>query len=156
MLKVFLASFYVSAVFASDVILINNSNGWLEKIFKSVDPCTPSIGLYFDAKSGKSDNSLIEKHGYKASKIADGFAYYNIKENFFGLNAYKIMIPANTDSLFQIYFNNTLSEVKSALEKNMGAGIEVYKQGFTAKNGVAYLIEYRPKSTSFTCYTFQE
>lgn len=127
----------------------------IEQQFPQVNNCTPT-NLYYDKETKKSNNVLLEARGYSAYKIDNFSAYYRVNEKFFGLRAYELSIPSNTDSLYTVKVNSNVEVLQESLKKSTGVKLNIYRKGYKPQSGIAYLIDDGEKKSTFVCFTFEE
>ena len=131
---------------------IANAN-WLERVFPSMDNCTPS-DFYFDKEAKRSNSGFLEKNGYRAYKIDEYTAKYKIREKFFDLDATEIAIPSGTDSLYTVTVQVGVKSLAEIIKNKTGYRSPVYSKEFKAQSAMAYLVPEGTNKSTFVCFTF--
>lgn len=129
-------------------------HNWLDMLFPSATKCTPN-NFYYDKNTKRTNNGILEKLGYSPYKVDDHTAKYKIHEKFYGMDAIEIAIPSGTDSMYVITVSNGAKDLFEAILKKSGERLDIYRNGFKARSGVAYLISVNEKESSFVCFTYE-
>jgi hypothetical protein len=127
---------------------------WLEAMFFPITNCDPSVEFRFDQKNKSSKNEFLEKKGYKIDRIVGDFAYYKIKENFFGLHATELMIPnerVTYDVIHVVSFKENPSITEKKIKNNTGENIKIYPRKTEKKHGTVYLYPEKNGNSSLVC-----
>ena len=131
----------------------NGDANWLERLFASMDNCTPS-DFHFDQQAKRSNNGIPEKKGYHAYEIDAHFAKYKVREKFFGFEVTEIAIPSSTDSIYTITVRAGAKNLAAAIKNKTGFLPSLYNKKFEAQSGVAYLVPGGANKSTFVCFTF--
>lgn len=126
---------------------------WVEKIFPSMDNCTPG-SFYFDLKARRSNNGIPEKYGYHAYKIDEYTATYKVRGRFFGLNAIEISIPSNTDSIYTVTVLASGKSLADAIKSTTTHSLPLYSKKFKAQSAKAYIVPEGENKSTLVCFTF--
>jgi hypothetical protein len=139
----------------TDITKKSVNTNWLEDIFPSMNNCTPT-NFYFDEKSKKSNNGVLEKNGYYPYKIDKYIAKYKISEKFFGYDATEIAIPSGTDSIYTVTVQIDAKNLAEAIKSKTNYRLSFYSKKFKAQSAMAYLIPERTGKSTFVCFTFDD
>lgn len=125
---------------------------WADHIFPAMDDCTP-YHFYFDEKSKRSSNGVLERKGYSPYKVDASFARYKVHEKFMGLDATEIAIPSNsnTHAMYMVAVPVSVQRLAAAVETSTGHRLAIAPPTFESPSGVAYLVEAGEHTSSVVC-----
>ena len=124
---------------------------WLEWIFFQTPASCSPLKFYYDIYEKRSNTGIPEKLGYTPSKIENGFAYYTIKEKFYGLSAVEIMIPSQGYAVYAVAVSADASTLSDAIFRKTGKRLQIYTPINQAEDGVAYIFQKDKDKSFFIC-----
>jgi hypothetical protein len=131
-----------------------SKNQWLNRMFPTVNNCTPK-NWYFDPKVGRSNDRVLEDKGYKAYSVDENAASYRVRELFYGFEATEVSIPSGSVSIYTVTVRTQAHKLAEEIHNITGQKIKLYK-GKPAQSGRAYIVEKEEAVSMYVCFTFEE
>ena len=77
-------------------------------------------GVYVDMISNKPIHKYFVERNLKPCMVKESMAYFCIRENYYGLPIYKLMIPAGTFDIHAMYLDVPLDKAQKIAKKHLG------------------------------------
>ena len=88
--------------------------------------------VYVDIFSKKPVHAYFVERNLQPTDSNKDFAYFNVKENFYGLPVYKLMIPAGTFNIHAIFIDLSINRAREIVKGRFGTE---YRPGERSDSG---------------------
>lgn len=107
--------------------------------------------VYVDIFSKKPVHAYFVERNLQPTDMNKDFAYFDVRENFFGLPVYKLMIPAGSFNIHAIFIDLPIHRAREIAKGRLGTEYRTGQRSDIGEQPVLLTDPGRPDKSVLTC-----